>query len=237
MQSGARRVLIIDDDDGVREAARMSLEVLGGHNVLTAACGEDGLARALTERPDAILLDVRMPGMDGPATFACLQADVRTRAIPVILFTSTVGPADLERYARLGVRAVLSKPFDRAKLAGQVAAILGWAHARPEPHRATTVSEIWARHRDEVFARVDTIDDAVRDQLTGQIDEQRRDRGCREAHKLAGSAGTFGYLAASEIAGRLERALSADSAQSGGQRWQLADMVVALRRELEAIPT
>lgn len=121
-----RRILVVDDDDDIREVAEMSLEAVGGHEVLTARCGEDGLTRARQEQPDAILLDVMMPGLDGPATFECLQADPATRDIPVILLTAKLQPADRARFTELGVRAVLSKPFDSMTLADEVAEILGW---------------------------------------------------------------------------------------------------------------
>jgi len=122
-----RRILVVDDDDGIREVAQMSLEMVGGHEVLTAACGADGLASARIERPDAILLDVMMPDLDGPATFERLQADAATREIPVILLTAKLQPADRARFAELGVRAVIAKPFDPMTLPDEVAEILGWS--------------------------------------------------------------------------------------------------------------
>ena len=76
----------------------MSLEMVGGHEVLTAGCGADGLSCARRERLDAILLDVMMPDLDGPATFECLQADPATREIPVILLTAKLQPADRARF-------------------------------------------------------------------------------------------------------------------------------------------
>lgn len=122
----ARRILVIDDDDGIREVAQMSLEMVGGHDVLTAASGRDGIARAREERPDAILLDVMMPDLDGPATFRRLQADPATCDIPVILLTAKLQPGGRSPITDLDVRAVLSKPFDPMKLADQVGEILGW---------------------------------------------------------------------------------------------------------------
>lgn len=122
----SRRILVVDDDDSIREVAQMSLEMVGGHEVITAASGADGLLHARDRQPDAILLDVMMPELDGPATFARLQADSATRDIPVILLTAKLQPADRERFADLGVRAVLSKPFDPMTLSDEVAAILDW---------------------------------------------------------------------------------------------------------------
>ena len=121
-----RRLLIIDDEDHIREIAQVSLEMVGGWDVLTASCGSDGIAQAEVERPDAILLDVMMPEMDGPTTFRELQASPVTRQIPVILLTAKVQPAERRGFAELGVHGVLAKPFDPIGLPGQVAELLGW---------------------------------------------------------------------------------------------------------------
>ncbi|HEY5196789.1 MAG TPA: response regulator [Solirubrobacteraceae bacterium] len=124
-----RRILVVDDDASIREVTQVSLEMVGGHAVMTAACGRDALAQASRERPDAILLDVMMPGLDGPATFERLQAEPTTRDIPVILLTAKLQSSDRARFVALGVRAVLSKPFDPMSLPGEVAEILGWNQA------------------------------------------------------------------------------------------------------------
>ena len=128
----AKRILIIDDEDDIREVAQVGLEAVGGFEVVTARSGHEGLEKAARERPDAILLDVMMPGMDGPTTFQRLQENADTRAIPVILLTAKVQAADRRWFADLGVTAVLSKPFDPMKLADEVAGELGWNGAGPD---------------------------------------------------------------------------------------------------------
>ncbi len=122
----ARRVLIIDDEDDIREVARASLELVGGWEVLAASSGNEGLETAEREKPDAILLDVMMPGLDGPGTFQKLRENTATRAIPVILMTAKVQAADQERFRELGVTGVIAKPFDPMQLAAKIAEILGW---------------------------------------------------------------------------------------------------------------
>jgi CheY-like chemotaxis protein len=121
-----KRVLIIDDEDDIREVAQTSLEMMGGWDVFTAGSSSEGLVKAETERPDAILLDVMLPDMDGPATFKKLQENPNTQTIPVILLTAKVQVADQRRLSSLGVAAILTKPFDPLILADQVAEILGW---------------------------------------------------------------------------------------------------------------
>jgi CheY-like chemotaxis protein len=119
------RILIIDDEPDIRRIARLSLSRLGGMEVVDAGNGPEGVQKAETERPDAILLDVMMPGMDGPATLAALRANPATAAIPVLFLTAKALRGEVERLRALGAAAVLAKPFDPASLAAQVRDALG----------------------------------------------------------------------------------------------------------------
>ncbi|HEY9659295.1 MAG TPA: response regulator [Allocoleopsis sp.] len=121
-----KRILIIDDEDDIREVAQTSLEIIGGWEVLTAGSSTEGLLKAETEQPDAVLLDVMLPDMDGATTFHKLQANPATQNIPVILLTAKVQAADQRRLSSLGVAAILTKPFDPIVLANQVSEALGW---------------------------------------------------------------------------------------------------------------
>jgi CheY-like chemotaxis protein len=122
----SRKILLVDDEDDIREVAQMSLEMTAGWEVVTASSGADGLRMAAAERPDAILLDVMMPGMDGPATARALRAAPETADIPVILLTAKVQAADRRRFDDLGVAGILAKPFDPMSLADEVREVLGW---------------------------------------------------------------------------------------------------------------
>jgi CheY-like chemotaxis protein len=121
-----RKILIVDDEDDIRAVAALCLETIAGWQVFTATSGSEGIRRALENKPDAILLDVMMPEMDGPTTFQHLQLDPHTRSIPVLLLTAKVQGADQRRFADMGVAAVLSKPFDPLTLSSQISAALGW---------------------------------------------------------------------------------------------------------------
>ena len=122
-----KHILLVDDEDDIREVAGISLEAVGGWRVSRASSGVEGIAKALAERPDAILLDVMMPDIDGPTTFERLQDDPQTRGIPVILLTAKAQSADRHRFDKLGVAGVLTKPFNPMALSDQVAAILAGA--------------------------------------------------------------------------------------------------------------
>jgi CheY-like chemotaxis protein len=122
----AKRILIIDDEADIREVAQLSLEISNDWEVLTAASGQEGLQIAAKEKPNAILLDVMMPDMDGPTTWQHLQKNPATQNIPVIFLTAKVQATEQRRYAQLGVTAVLTKPFDPVTLADRVAEALNW---------------------------------------------------------------------------------------------------------------
>lgn len=117
-------VLVIDDEDDVRFVANLSLGRVGGMRVLEASSGEEGIALAKQERPDFILLDMMMPGMDGAATFRALRADRETAQIPVVFLTAKAMAKEVQRLLDLGAKGVILKPFDPMTLAREITAIL-----------------------------------------------------------------------------------------------------------------
>ncbi|HSY49106.1 MAG TPA: response regulator [Thermoanaerobaculia bacterium] len=125
------RILVIDDEEDIREVTSLTLEE-AGFEVLTASSGREGIERAIAEQPDAILLDVMMPEMDGPATLLKLQQTETTRAIPVLFLTAKIQPADKRTLSSLGAVAILSKPFDPDRLGGDINHALGWTTRHPE---------------------------------------------------------------------------------------------------------
>lgn len=121
-----RRILVVDNEPSIQEVAQICLETVAGWEVSIAGSGLEGLAAAEREQPDAILLDVMMPDMDGLDTFSRLQANPVTRSIPVILLTAKVQTTDRQNYTELGIRSTISKPFSPLKLAQEIATTLGW---------------------------------------------------------------------------------------------------------------
>ncbi len=123
-----RHILIIDDEEDIREVAMLSLEAVAGWSITTASSGAEGIAmaNAADPKPDAILMDVMMPGMDGPTTFRAMQQEPAIANIPVLLLTAKVQGVDQRRFAGLGVASVLFKPFDPLTLAQQISEVLGW---------------------------------------------------------------------------------------------------------------
>lgn len=116
-------VLYVDDEPDIREVVELSLGLERDLTVLTCESGESALALLADAQTDLVLLDVMMPGLDGPATLAKLRANPRLAEIPVIFITAKALPQEIERFLAMGAAAVIQKPFDPLKLAEQVLSI------------------------------------------------------------------------------------------------------------------
>jgi two-component system, chemotaxis family, response regulator PixG len=116
----AKRVLVIDDDRNIREVVSMCLHKLKGWEVITVSSGQEGLDRVLTKSPDAIVLDVMMPEMDGLAFLRQLRSNTRNKCIPVILLTANRYLPDKDLLTELGVVETISKPFLPIDLVRQI---------------------------------------------------------------------------------------------------------------------
>ncbi len=121
-----RRLLLVDDEDDIREVASVSLRLLGGFRVDTAASGVEALASAEADPPDAIILDVMMPGMDGPTTLRALRERSTTAGIPVVFLTAKAQFVDRMYLQDLGAAGVVTKPFDPTTISTEIARVLGW---------------------------------------------------------------------------------------------------------------
>lgn len=119
-----RKVMMVDDEPHIRRIGELSLKGVGKWQVVLAGSGKEALDLARREQPDVILLDVMMPGMDGPATLAELRENAETAAIPVIFLTAKAQRHEVERYRQLGAAGVLTKPFDPMTLPDDVRGIL-----------------------------------------------------------------------------------------------------------------
>jgi DNA-binding response OmpR family regulator len=122
-QNGHGRILVIDDT----AMARTTLEALlhsEGHEVLQAADGRTGLALARTEQPDAIVVDVMMPGMDGFAVCAALRSERITAHIPILMVTALADNGTRERGILSGADDFLSKPYDRWELRARLGTLM-----------------------------------------------------------------------------------------------------------------
>lgn len=114
------RILYVEDDPDIQAIAVMVLETINGFTLEACNSGSDALAKAVQFKPDLILLDVMMPGMDGPATLKGLREFPELATTPVVFMTAKVQPQEVEAYRVLGAVGVIAKPFDPMTLAQEL---------------------------------------------------------------------------------------------------------------------
>ncbi|MBT9313589.1 response regulator [Leptothoe kymatousa] len=122
----SKLILIIDDEEPIQKVVRLSLKLEANWQIICASSGLEGIDLAEHHHPDAILLDVMMPEIDGINTFERLNKNVDTQHIPVILLTAKTGTAEKRLFQKIGVTGVITKPFDPLTLASQIAKLLQW---------------------------------------------------------------------------------------------------------------
>lgn len=118
--SALERILCVEDDPDLLEVIRLALERVGGFTVKLCASGREALAHMAGFHPDLVLLDVMMPGLDGPQTLSALRNQPEGGAMPVIFMTAKVRPDEVAHLISLGALAVITKPFDPMTLAQEL---------------------------------------------------------------------------------------------------------------------
>jgi CheY-like chemotaxis protein len=121
-----KRILVIDDEAPVREIVAISLQKLGGWEVVVAASGKEALQQVYATPPDAIVLDVIMPEMDGLTFLKYLRADPLTKSIPVVLLTANSYLFETQHFSQMGVVLAVDKPFSPKNLIQQMTDVLEW---------------------------------------------------------------------------------------------------------------
>lgn len=228
------KILVIDDDPSISRLARLSLAA--PHvEVLTASDAEAGCALAASDRPDAILLDYHLGGIDGSAVLGKLRDQAVTAAIPVVFLSATQAD-EADHFARDNAAGWIAKPFDHRALAAQLATFLGRPVQSPAKNDDLCVSR--ERYARDVREKLPAIHRRL-----ALIEKEGSRSSLEEAvldfHRLAGSGGTFGFPSVSELAGGAEaicrRLLAADSEPSPPAIQRLRTIAAAIGREL-AVP-
>jgi len=190
-----RHVLVVDDEDDVREVVSATLRLLAGWRVTEASSGEEAIALAVADVPDAVLLDVMMPGMSGNEVLDRLRADATTRDVPVIMMTARAG---------FDAANVISKPFDPLMLPGRIRKILEVAAlAQPDAEQLDKIQETlgaaWIRRRGEVIERVHALRVQLEPEAYVQLGEASRTQIVEDLHGMIGVAGAFGFQEAANM--------------------------------------
>ena len=106
------KLIIIDDDPDILQIAKYSLEDMKGVSIKYCDSGQEGIKEALFFLPDLILVDVMMPNMDGIAFIKVMRLIPILSKIPVAFLTAKIQKEDLEQYYAMGIKEVITKPFD-----------------------------------------------------------------------------------------------------------------------------
>ena len=123
-----QRILYVEDEPDIQAVAKLALEALGGFTVKICSSGQEALDSIAAFSPELVLLDVMMPGMDGPTTLKALRAIPEMAHIPVMFMTAKVQPQEVQEYKNMGALDVIPKPFDPMTLAETVKRIWAVAH-------------------------------------------------------------------------------------------------------------
>ncbi|MGP4845056.1 response regulator [Marinobacter sp. 1Y8] len=126
--SALQKVLYVEDEPSIQAVAQLALEAVGGFTVKICSSGETALEEVVGFGPDIILLDVMMPGMDGPQTLRALRGISELDDVPIVFMTAKVQPSEIESYLKMGGVDVIAKPFDPMTLSDKVREI--WQRCR-----------------------------------------------------------------------------------------------------------
>jgi CheY-like chemotaxis protein len=211
------RILHVDDEPDIREIVEMALGLSADFEMRACASGPDAIAMAAEWSPSLILLDVMMPGMDGPTTLAHLRKDPRTADIPVLFMTARAQAREVRNLIALGAQGVISKPFDPMTLAFSVR-----SHLRAI--RFDTLRTMFVRRAKSDAGLLASCRAAPADAATAS---RIRDI----AHGLAGAAGLFGFDQISSDAAALEQTIMLRLEGSGTEN----DVTRALDRLLSGM--
>ena len=121
MAETLHRLAYVEDEADIRTIAQMALQLMGGYEVALYASGEEALLKLPHALPQLLLMDVMMPGQDGPGVLQAMRQIPALQQLPVIFMTAKAQQAEIDHYKSLGALGVITKPFDPMKLAAQVA--------------------------------------------------------------------------------------------------------------------
>lgn len=218
-----RSVLYADDDADICEVVQTTLCVISGLEVHIARSGEEAIDRAYECRPDLILMDVMMPGLDGPSTLRRMREHALLEQIPIVFLTAKVLPAEIARFRAIGAIGVLEKPFDPARLGSDLMALWDKAHSAGHGQRVSVAEQHasvdgtpGARFLERANRDVVHILDMVQRVANGDASALRDIESL--AHSLHGSAAVFGFPTVSALGGAIERLVGRTAAMTDRAR-------------------
>ena len=241
-------VLYVDDDADICSVVQATLRLVPGLHVQTADCGERAVDLALELRPDLVLMDVMMPGLDGPSTLKRMRESVLLVDIPVVFMTAKVLPAEISQFLQMGAIGVIVKPFDPLRLYAELFALWNKAGTTPQGSIAHSTQSNAQAQVDSLTisflqrAWADVINLAKMIERAQAQDQSAFKEIERLSHSLHGAGAMFGFPKISEVGGMMARLaegleVSAESRSSVSERTALQQLLAfskQLAQEVEA---
>lgn len=241
-------ILYVDDDPDICEVVRTALCLIAGLEVHTAGSGEQAIDLAYELRPDLVLMDVIMPGLDGPSTLKRMRGHALLANIPVIFLTAKVLPAEIFHFLQLGALGVISKPFDPLKLCDDLFALWNQSgideetrviHAAQCKVRAV-VGSLTGGFLERT--KLDVIRLRAIIERAHHEDQSVLEEASHIAHSIYGAGAMFGFAEVSAAAGGIESLIARVMAGTEGRGSvfessllkQLADSADQLARQVNA---
>jgi two-component system OmpR family response regulator len=225
--ASSRRVLVVDDEPDILAVVRITLRARGGFEVELCQSGEAAVGVARRFAPDLILLDVMMPGLDGPATLRALRDEPETATTPVVFLTAQTTRQDTLHHLELGAAAVIAKPFDQRTLVEELQQITQAAASRTAAEDDPELAELLDTYEKSLPQKIREIRE-LWVQLESEADVEVARSFYRGVHNLAGTAATFGHPKLSEAARRIEQKVGSGPAG-------VVEQTPALRRDIAAL--
>jgi len=200
------RVLLVDDDPDIGALVSWAFGQLEGYTVQVCGSSIDAVESARSFRPDLILLDVRMPGMDGPETLKALRADETTAAIPVIFMSAAADRHAAPQYQKLGAMGVIPKPFDPTLLPATLRGIWSGQPIEKQAH-PRNLDDLRDTYLSELPEKTDAMAALAAALVAGGWHKPTVESLMHMAHRLAGSSALYGVDGPARAAGILEAML------------------------------
>jgi two-component system, OmpR family, response regulator len=210
-QTELKTVLYVDDEADIRQIVQIALELNGAIKVVAADSGEQALELARHHKPDLVLLDVMMPGIDGPTTLKKMRADAALARIPVVFITAKALPHEVAGFRELGSVGVIAKPFDPMALENQVQSIwkdLGELELPvPKQELPEELEEEVKALYSAFLARTRTEAVTMRELVARSVagDRPALNQLEKMTHRIHGTGAVFGFSAISDCAEVIER--------------------------------
>jgi DNA-binding response OmpR family regulator len=209
-----KSILYVDDDPDISSIVQATLRQIPDLQVCIADSGERAIDLAFETRPDLVLMDVMMPGLDGPGTFKRMRASTLLASIPVIFMTAKALPMEIAKFLQLGAIGIIVKPFDPVKLYDDLCAL--WKTAQDPANRRSTVTIAATESRGRIEedsltasflqrARSDVTNLAKLIPLAQNGDQSVFKEIERVAHSIHGAGAMFGFPDVSDAGGAIAR--------------------------------